>query len=306
MKQISIIILLGTSFILAACGDEVARSQTAKVNLKVNTSEENTQLKSNSMPNPKGNSLTETDGKCQPKNIPSSEGSSQSINVNETIPTPESREAFDDWLRDIFGAVQVATLANRKFINEYYWEGDLNADGCRDVAVIVQGFKDKTGLVSTENFATGTTVQNLRSKAIFKGGDTAKIPFSKAFALQIQPKQEIALAIVFGGKKGWSWKYNAPGREFLLYDSIFNPSQVLDYEAASMQFSIVNRNKPEEDDDDLLYRFPANAVGDCIYTATQIKRKKVKFSELSNKFLICFDGEFFFSKNLPDSKSYPD
>lgn len=305
MKQFSIIILLGMSFILAACADKVARSQTAKVTSKVNTSEENTQLKSNPTPTPKGNSSTENAGKCQPKNVSSSEGDSQNFDVDETILTPDSRKAFDDWLHNIFGAVQVATLANRKFINEYYWEGDLNADGCRDVAIIVQGSKDKSGVVSTENFATGTTVQNLRSKAIFKGGDAAKIPFSKAFALQIKPKQEIAVAIVFGGEKGWSWKHNAAGREFLLYDSIFKPSQVLDYEATSTQFSIVNRDKPEEDDD-LLYRFPANAVGDCIYTATQIKRKKVKFSELSNKFLICFDGKFFFNKKLPDSKSYPE
>lgn len=306
MKRFYTVILLGISFILTACADEVARSQTAKVISKVNANEENTRSKSNPTPTPKENSLTENAGKCQPKNAPSSEGASQNFDADETIPTPDSREAFDDWLRGIFGAVQVAALANRKFINEYYWEGDLNADGCRDVAVIVQGSKDKFGLVSTEKFAAGTTVQNLRSKAIFKGGDAAKLPFSKAFALQIKPKQEIAVAVVFGGEQGWSRKRNAAGREFLLFDSIFKPSQVLHYEDASTQFSIVNRDKPKEDDDDLRYRFPANAVGDCIYTATQIKRRKVKFSELSNKFLICFDGEIFFNEKLPDSKSYPE
>lgn len=290
---------------LAACADEVARSQTAKTNSKVTANDHNTMVKLNSTPTQNEKSSTENDGQCQPKHSASSEGDSPNFDVNETISKPDSREAFDAWLHDIFGAVQIATLVNRKFINECYWEGDLNADGCRDVAIIVQVSKDKSGITLTENFPIGTTLQNSRSNAIFKGGDAVNFPFSKTFALQMKPKQEIATAIVFGGERGWSWKHNAPGREFLLYDSIFKPSLISNYEASSTQFSIVRRNKPAEDDDDLLYRFPASAVGDCIYTATEIKRKNVKFSELSHKFLICFDGEFFFNKKLPDSKSYP-
>lgn len=296
------------SFMLAACADEVARGKTAEVSSKVNASEQELQGKPNLTPTstPKGKSSTINAGQCQLENVSSGESVSQNVDADEMIATPDSREAFDDWLKDVIGSVQVATLANRKFINEYYWQGDLNDDGCQDVAVIVQGAKNKSGAISMENFAAGTTVQNLRAKVIYKGGDTAKLPFSKAFAAQIKPKQEIAVAIVFGGQKGWSWRYNAAGREFLLYDSIFKPSKVSGYEASSTLFSVVRKDKPEEDDNDLLYRFPENAVGDCIYTATQIKRKKVEFSELSNKFLICFDGEFFFDKKLPDSKFYPE
>ena len=167
----------------------------------------------------------------------------------------------------------------------------MNGDGCQDIAVIVQGVKDKSGTISMENFAVGTTLQNLNSKAV---------------AEQLKPKQDIALAIVFGGHQGWSWKHNASGRIFLLYDSIFKPAKTAKYGLSSSIFDVIEKNKPAEDDEDLIYGFPPNAVGDCVYTATQIKRKKVEFSELNNKFLICFDGKLFFEKNLPDSKSYPD
>lgn len=305
MKRFSVIILLGMSFILAACADKVARGKPAEVAANANAGEKNAQAEPNLTPS-KEKSSTENAGQCQPKNVLSSEEVSRNFDVNETILAPDSREAFDDWLKVIIGAVQVATLPNRKFINEYYWEGDINGDGCQDVAVLVQAVKEKSAINSTGSLAIGTTIQNLRSKAVFKGGDTVNFPFSKAFASQVKAKQEIAAAIVFGGQKGWSWKRNAAGREFLLYDAVFKPSKVSGLEASSTLFSIVRRDKPGEDADDLLYRFPENAAGDCIYTATLVKRKKAEFSELSNKSLICFDGEFFFDKKLPDSKSYPE
>ncbi len=292
MKQFSILILVCLSFAFAACKDAVVDSKTAEVS--VNHNEEIT-AKAKPTLNPNEKSTTEILGKCQPKN-----------DVDELISMPESREKFNDWLSNIIGSVQVATLANREFVSEYYWEGDLNADGCKDVAILVQGIEGKSGEVSMENFVDGTTVQNLRSKAIYKGGDTAKFPFSSAFARQVKPQQKTALAILFGNRNGWSWKNNAMGREFLLYDSVFELAEVSEYEATSLLFSVVNKAKPEEDYEDLIDRFPSNTVGDCIYTATEVKQKKNEFSELSNKFLICYDGNVFFHKKLPDSKSYPE
>lgn len=304
MKQFFVIILFCVSFMFAAC----TNGKTAELSSKVNADEQKVETKPNPLfsSTPKEENLTENARNCQPKNVSSIKDSPQIIEANETIPTPDNRDAFNSWLTGVIGSIQVAALPNRNFINEYYWEGDLNADGCRDVAILVEAAKDKSAVSSADDLAAGTTVQNLRSKAIFKGGDVANFPFSEEFALRIKPTQEIAIAIVFGGQKGWSWKRNVAGREFLIYDSVFKPFQTVDYETASTLFSIVEKNKPDEDDADLLDQFPPNAVGDCIYTAIQIKRKKVVFSELSNKFLICFDGKAFFSKKLPDSKSYPE
>lgn len=292
MKRFSIIILISVSFTFAACKDAIVDSKTAEVSVNHN---EKVTAKAKPTLSPGEKSTNEISDKCQAKN-----------DVDEKISMPESREEFNDWLSNVIGSVQVATLANREFISEYYWEGDLNADGCKDVAILVQGTEDKSGAVSMENFVDGTTVQNLRSKAIYKGGDTAKLPFSSTFARQIKPQQKTAVAIVFGGQNGWSWKNNVAGREFLLYDSVFEPAKVSGYEATSLLFSVVNKAKPEEDYDDLIDRFPSNAVSDCIYTATEMKRKKNEFSELSNKFLICYDGNVFFNRKLPDSKSYPE
>ena len=293
------------SLILVSCANEVIDNNTMEISSKANANEKKLQAEPNLTPTPNEKSSAESIGICQPKSNFVNEAASQDADINQTLPKPDSREAFNDWLKDLFGSVQVATLPNRKFINEYYWEGDLNADGCQDIAVLAESIKDKSKEISMENLVAGTVLQNLRSKVIFKSG-VADSAFSKKLARQIQPEQQIAVAVVFGGKKGWNWKRNAVGREFLLYDSIFKPVRVSGYETGSILFGLVKKDKPNEDYDDLLNLFPTNAVGDCLYTATQIKRKKNVFSELSNKFLICFDGEVFFDRPLPNSKSYPE
>lgn len=307
MKYIYLIFLLFMSFVLLSCVADVIDSKNTEVPSKVNTDKENNQAESNTTPtpNPNGNFSNEKASRCQPKNFLSA-NDSQDVGFNENISKPDSREAFDNWLKDLVGSVQVATLSNRKFINEYYWEGDLNGDGCEDIAIIVEGIKNASGKILMETSDVGTTVQNLRSKSIFNGGDKEKFPFSKDFATQIKPQSSIAAMVVFGGQNGWSWKQNAQGREFLLYDSIFKPAESADYEISSMLLFIVRKDKPEEDDDDLLHLFPSNAVGDCIYTATQTKRRKNKYSEMTNRFLICYDGSVFFNKKLPNSRSYPE
>jgi len=306
MKQIALIILVCVSSVFISCADEAIDNNTVEISSKVNVNEKKLQTEPNLTPTPNEKSSTESIEKCQPKSNLAKATASQDTEINQTLPKPDSREAFNEWLKDLFGAVQVATLPNRKFINEYFWEGDLNGDGCEDVAIIVQGVKNNSGNISMESSAIGTSVQDLRSKIIFNGADKENVPSSKDLAVKIKPKEDIAIAIVFGGRNGWNRKQNAAGRKFLLYDSIFKPDKAANYEIGSTLFFIIRKDKPQEDDDDLLYLFPRNAVGDCIYTATQTKRKKVVFSEMTNRYLICFDGNAFFDKKLPDSKSYPE
>lgn len=306
MKQFSKIILFCLSLILVSCAEATVDSKMSQVNSTTDISQEDNKSTTDLNPTSTNQTLAKNSNKCQPVNVQPTENSSQTDDVNEMVKKPETREEFNAWLENIIGSVKVATLTERKFMDQYLGEGDFNGDGCGDVAIIVENIKNKSDVVSMENFASGTTVQNLNSKTIYKGSDKTKLPFSKEFASQLKPKQNIAIVVVFGGQDSWSWKYNAPGREFLLYDSIFTPSKVSGHETGMTLFSAVNKAKPEEDDDDLIYRFPENAVGDCVYTATQTNRKKVEFSELSNKFLICYDGTDFFDKKLPDSKSYPE
>ena len=292
MKRFSQIILLGVIFTLAACADKIVDGQTTAENSsKANVDQKIT--RTSPAPTVGKQSSSENSGKCQSGNA----------DGEQAIAKPKSREEIDDWLKNTIGSVQVATLPDRQSVEQYYREGDFNADGCADIVLIVQGIKDKFDTISAENLNLETmTVQNLRSKAIYQNGET----FSKAMAARIKPKQETALVVVFGNRRDWDWKYIAADKAFLLYDSVSKPAENSGYEASATLFSVIRKNKPEEDDDDLLYRFPTNAAGDCIYTAIQIKRRKFDFSELSDKFLICYDGKKFFNKKLPDSKSYPE
>jgi hypothetical protein len=280
MKRFAQIILLAVSFTFAACADKIVDGQTVSANsAKGNSGEKNTQASPKAILAEKQPS-TEDSRKCQPENV-----------GGEQPPAKlEDRGEIDDWLKNIVGAVHVATLADRQSIERYYAEGDFNADGCGDIVLIVQDVYAKSKAVSAEslNLKETTIIQNLGSKA-----------------RRVKSKQETGLLVVFGNRRDWDWKSDAGSRAFLLSDSISKPVENSAFEASATLFNVIRKNKPEEDDDDLLYRFPANAAGDCIYTAIQIKRRKSDFSELSSKFLICYDGEMFFNKKLPDSKSYP-
>jgi len=171
---------------------------------------------------------------------------------------------FIEWLA--FGSVQLAEIEGKNNLEQYIYEGDFNGDGCRDVAVIVQGLESKTGAKDLESFSVGLTVKNLRTGAIFQGGDVKSFPFAPKFEAQIKPQQKIALLVVLGGEKGWSWKYGGIGRTFLLYDSIYQMPKSKDITGVSTVFGVVEKNKSNEDYDDLLYLFPPNAKGDCIHT----------------------------------------
>ncbi len=74
--------------------------------------------------------------------------------------------------------------------------------------------------------------------------------------------------------------------------------------AVSTVFGVIEKNKPEEDDDDLLHLFPPNAKSDCIHTELEIQRKAVHYVDATKRKVICFDGKNFLAKNLPDTKLY--
>ncbi|MBA4122404.1 MAG: hypothetical protein H0X72_08080 [Acidobacteria bacterium] len=154
-------------------------------------------------------------GKCQPENVPRNLGLIDVADMNDTVPKPETREKFNEWLSyGAIGSVEVAEMEGRKYIKEYYAEGDFNGDECPDVAVIVQGVKDKTGEKTLEQTGVDVTVKNLRTGAVFEGGDIKKLPFAPKFEAQIKPRQKIALVVVLGGENGWSWKHGGRGRTF--------------------------------------------------------------------------------------------
>ena len=246
-------------------------------------------------------------GKCQPENVARNPGLIASENINEIVPKPETREQFNEWLSyGAIGSVQVAEMEGRKYVKDYYDEGDFNGDGCVDVAVIVQGVADKTGEKTLEQAGVEVTLENLRTGAVFQGGDVKKLPFSPKFKLQIEPQQKIAIAVVLGGEKGWSWKNGGEGRTFLLYDSIYQTPKTKDMTDVSTVFGVIEKNKPNEDYDDLLYLFPPNAKGDCLHTELEIQRKNVKYVDATKRNLICYDGKNFFAKSLPDAKLYPE
>ncbi len=246
-------------------------------------------------------------GKCQPENVPRSLGLIESADMNEIVPKPEDREQFNEWLSyGAIGSVEIAEMQGRKYIKDYYGEGDFNGDGCLDVAVIVQGVEDKTGKKTLEQTGVDVTVKNLRTGAVFQGGDIKKLPFTPKFEAQIKPQQEIALAVVLGGEKGWSWKNGGRGRTFLLYDSIYQMPKSKNMTDVSTVFGVIEKSKPDEDYDDLLYLFPPNAEGDCIHTELEIKRKGADYVDARKRNLICYNGKDFFAKSLPDTKLYPE
>ena len=155
---------------------------------------------------------------CQPSKVPTSTGLPDNADINELSTKPKTKSEFNEWLA--FGSVQLAEIEGRNNLEQYIYEGDFNGDGCRDVAIIVQGLESKTGEKDLENFPVDLTVKNLRTGAVFQGGDERSLPLAPKFEAQIKPQQKIALLVVLGGEKGWSWKYGGIGRTFLLYDSI--------------------------------------------------------------------------------------
>ncbi len=245
--------------------------------------------------NPKG---------CQPAKVPPSMGLPDNTDMNELTAKPKTAAEFNEWLA--FGSFQLAEIKDKNDIEQYFHEGDFNGDGCRDVAVLVQGLENKNGERDLENFTVDLTVENLRTGAIFQGGDVKKFPFAPKFEAQIKPQQKIALAVVLGGEKGWSWKYGGTGRTFLLLDSVYQAQKTKDITDISTVFGVIEKNKPDKDDDDLLSLFPPNAKGDCIHTELEIQRIGVEYIDASKRNLICFDGKNFFTKPLPNTKLYPE
>ena len=241
---------------------------------------------------------------CQPSKVPLSPGLPDNTNINELLAKPTTRSEFNEWLS--FGSLQLAQIEGKNDLDQYVSEGDFNGDGCTDVAVIVQGLENKTGEKDLENFSVDLTVKNLRTGATFQGGDVKNLPFPPKFEAQIKPQQKIALLVVLGGEKGWSWKYGGIGRTFLLYDSIYQTPKTKNMTDVSTVFGVIEKNKPNEDYDDLLYLFPPNAKGDCIHTELEIKRKGVEYVDATKRNLICYDGKNFFAKPLPDAKLYPE
>ncbi len=241
---------------------------------------------------------------CQPAKVPLSKGLPDNADMNELITKPKTRDEFNEWLS--FGSFQLAEIKNKNDLEQYLYEGDFNGDSCQDVAIIVQGLESKTGERNLENFTIDLTVENLRTGAIFQGGDVKKFPFTPKFEAQIKPQQKIALVIVLGIEKGWSWKYGGIGRAFLLFDAIYQTQKTNDIADVSTVFGVIEKNKPEEDDDDLLHLFPPTAKGDCIHTELEIQRKGVEYVDASKRYLFCFDGKNFFTKPLPNTKLYPE
>lgn len=241
---------------------------------------------------------------CQPSKVSSSAGLPDNADINELSTKPKTKSEINEWLA--FGSLQLAEIEGKDNLEQYIDEGDFNGDDCRDVAVIIQDLESKTGEKYLKNFPVNLTVKNLRTGAVFQGGDEKSLPFEPKSEAQIKPQQKIALLVVLGGEKGWSWKYGGIDRTFLLYDSIYQMPKSKDMTDVSTVFGVVEKNKPNEDYDDLLYLFPPNAKGDCIHTELETQRKEVDYIDASKRNLICFDGKNFFAKSLPNTKLYPE
>lgn len=316
MSKFLLFMLLMLVFTTANCSTAKSDNETTKVssireNNRLNKSDNSVAenpRRENQKQNNQATLQTEgKTGKCQPENVPRNPGLIDSENINAIVPKPETEEQFNEWLSyGAIGSVRVAEMDGRKYIKDYYAEGDFNGDGCRDVAVIVQGAADKTGEKTFEQVGVEVTLENLRTGAIFQGGDVKKLPFSPKFEAQIKPQQKTAIAVVLGGEKGWSWKNGGIGRTFLLYDALYQTPKTKDMTDVSTVFGVVEKSKPKEDYDDLLYLFPPNAKGDCIHTELEIQRKGIEYVDASKRNLICYDGNKFFAKTLPDTKLYPE
>ncbi len=316
LKKISLAALCSIAVaFFAACSSIQSGSRKAEeiqignVNNQVNSSaavDANADLKPvRVQPTPlKDSTETSTLKGCQPSKVPLSQGLPDNADMNELSAKPKTKSEFNEWLS--FGSLQLAEIKDKNNLEQYVHEGDFNGDGCRDAAVIVQGLEGKTGEKDLENFSVDLTVENLRTGAVFQGGDVKKLPFTPKLEARIKPQQKIALLIVLGGEKGWSWKYGGAGRTFLLYDSIYQMQKNKDTTDISTVFGVIEKNKPEEDDDDLLHLFPPNAKGDCIHTELEVQRKGAGYIEASRRNLICFDGRNFFAKSLPNVKLYPE
>ena len=239
-----------------------------------------------------------TDNIARPKDV------ADNINVNELVQKPSTVDEFNEWLP--FSNVQIARLNGEKDLSDYIREGDFNGDGCTDIAMVVQGTDDKSGNLSMENFSVNNTVQNLRTVAIFQSGDIKSLPFSPKFEAQIKPQQPLAIAVVLGGKNGWSWKYGGEGRTYLLYDSIYQGGKVKNAKEIRTVFGLVDKKNLDKNDEDLLPQFPTEAAGDCLITEIDTSFSNLEYSIASKRSLICFDGKKFFTKSLPDTKSYPE
>ena len=242
-------------------------------------------------------------GKCRPANVPSGFGVPPGTNMNELAPQPKTRAEFDDWLAN-YGGLRLAEETDRDALDQYYYEADFNGDGCRDVVLMVRGVEDKTGDVSLESTSVEVTVQNLRTNAFFAGGDESKLPFAPKFAAQIKPQEPIALLVVLGGESGWSWKHAGRKRCFLLYDSIYQSRKSAKLDEAVTIFGVVEKSKPQNDDDDLLPLLPQEAVGDCIQTELNTSAANSNYVMATKRSLIGFNGTKFVLKKLSDAKLF--
>lgn len=285
-------------------GNERASNNTA---VKIKKNGENSNLEKSqeiTNSNSKNGSLKSVPNQCVTDNIARPKDAADNINVNELVQKPSTIEEFNEWLP--FNNLQIARFKGKKDLGDYFRDGDFNGDGCWDIAMIVQGTEDKNGKVSMENFSVVTTVQNLRTGAVFQSGDVEKLPLSPSFASRIKPQQPIAVAVVLGGKDGWSWKYGGAGRTFLLYDSIYQGGKTKNVKEVTTVFGIVDKKQLDENEEDLLAQFPKEAAGACLITELDTSFSNLEYSIVSKRNFICFDGKKFFAKALPDTRSYPE
>ncbi len=288
-----------------AFADNEQSSNNSTVKIKKNDENSNLEKAQKvTSSNNKNSSLKPKSNQCTTDNIARPKDAADNIDVNELAQKPSTVDEFNEWLP--FNNLRIARLKGKKDLGDYFREGDFNGDGCRDIAMIVQGTEDENGKLSIENFSVVNNVQNLRTKAIFQSGDIEKLPLSPILASRIKPQQPIAVAVVLGGKNGWSWKYGGADRTFLLYDSIYQDGKAKNVKEARTVFGIVDKKQLGENEEDLSAQFPKEAAGDCLITELETSFSNLEYSIVSRRNLICFDGKKFFAKLLPDTKSYPE
>ena len=214
---------------------------------------------------------------CQPEKVPLSDRLPKNANMDEVLPEDTSVEGLNNLLKNLVGDFAVDTEQK-----SYFFEGDFNGDGCQDIAIIV-GATDSYRNVKNINQAASNTNVDVIEKNLRTGATLMPEEVKKRGAIlpqNLKSESDRAFVIVYGGGKGWNWKYSGEGRIYLLLDSV-----ITEKDCAGCASSLVSRTSNKNGSD----CFPKSAKGEGIFTGGEEGGKLIYFNGKSFTWTQCGD-----------------